>query len=234
MSSSGISDAGACGQKMKSSVDSEEGGSKYDIQGEVHCVEPLPSTVRALENSSQVLGLAGEGLVIAQAAISSSDGFAFFPNPEPGSEGGSLVSCEVSKNSCVEVPMYSLETYVETHVQNQGPINVLSIDVEGFDFDVMFGAGSVLDRTEYLEFEYYRQGNWGNYHLTDAIRLLDGKGFTCYWAGIEKLWQITNCYIDHLYSWHGWSNVACVHRSQVELADIMETNFNETVGSTTL
>ena len=81
--------------------------------------------------------------------------------------------------------MYSLETYVKNHVKDQGPINILSIDAEGYDFDVMFGAGSVLDRTEYLEFEYHREGNWGHYHLPTAIRLLDGKGFTCYWAGIE-------------------------------------------------
>jgi FkbM family methyltransferase len=229
MSSSGVADAGACGQATKVS-DSEEGSSKYFIQGEVHCVEPLPSTVRALKNSSQVLGYEEEGLVITQAAISSSDGIAFFPNPPPGNELGNLAACEVSKVGCSEVPMYSLETYVETYVQNQqGPINVLSIDVEGFDFDVLFGAGSVLDRTEYLEFEYHIFGTWKNYHITDAVRLLDGKGFTCYWAGREKLWRITNCYINDLYSWHNWSNMACVHRSQVELADIMENIFTETV-----
>ena len=125
--------------------------------------------------------------------------------------------------------MYSLETYVEIYVKYQGPINILSIDVEGFDFDVIFGAGSVLDRTEYLEFEYHIKGNWGNYHITDAVRLLDGKGFTCYWAGKKKLWRITNCYINGLYDWHGWSNVACVHRSQAELADDMEKVFNETL-----
>jgi FkbM family methyltransferase len=170
MSSSGISDGGVCGQKFKPGLDSEEGGeSKFVLQGEIHCVEPLPSTVRALENSSQVLGLEDEGLVITQAAISSSDGFAFFPNPEPGNERGSLAWCEDSKDECTEVPVYSLDTYVETYVQNQGPINVLSIDVEGYDFDVMFGAGSVLDRTEYLEFEYHFYVTWANYHLTDAV-----------------------------------------------------------------
>ena len=55
------------------------------------------------------------------------------------------------------------------------PINVLSIDVEGFDFDVLFGAGNVLDRTEYIEFEYYMDGNWINFHVMDAVGLLNGK-----------------------------------------------------------
>ena len=64
------------------------------------------------------------------------------------------------------------------------------------------------------------------------MRLLDGKGFTCYWAGIKKLWRITDCYLDW-YDWHGWSNVACVHRSQIELVGIMEGLFNRTLGVTT-
>ena len=48
----------------------------------------------------------------------------------------------------------SLESYVAKHVKSLGPIDVLQIDVEGWDFDVLFGAGSVLDRTKYIEFEY--------------------------------------------------------------------------------
>jgi hypothetical protein len=37
-------------------------------------------------------------------------------------------------------------------------INVLAIDAEGWDFDALFGASSVLDRTYYLEFEYHMIG----------------------------------------------------------------------------
>ena len=38
------------------------------------------------------------------------------------------------------------------------PINILSVDAEGFDADVLLGAGAdVLQRVEYFEFEY----NWG-------------------------------------------------------------------------
>ena len=59
-----------------------------------------------------------------------------------------------------------------------GPVNILQIDVEGFDFDVLFGASSVLDRTLFLEFEYHSAGNWNGLHLQDAIKLLNGKGET--------------------------------------------------------
>ena len=37
---------------------------------------------------------------------------------------------------------------------------MLSIDTEGRDFDVLFGASSTLDRTYYLEFEYHIDGDY--------------------------------------------------------------------------
>ena len=50
------------------------------------------------------------------------------------------------------------------NVKSTGPINILSVDVEGFDFDVLFGAGSVLDRTQCLEFECHKVRHWGKLH----------------------------------------------------------------------
>ena len=229
----GLKGAGACGQMNTSEEEFKLENEGNIYPGEIHCVEPLPSTARALKNSSQMMDLEKEGFVVTQATISSSNGFIRFPDLPPGNERGGLDTCEDQTTECSDVHMYTLDRYVEINVKNQGPINMLLIDVEGFDFDVIFGAGSVLDRTEYLEFEYHQKGTWKNYHITDAVRLLDGKGFTCYWAGVKKLWRITNCYIDDLYAWHGWSNVACVHRSQVELADIMENIFYETIGNVT-
>ena len=57
--------------------------------------------------------------------------------------------------------MVSLQTYVDKFLKSKGPINILFIDVEGFDFDVLFGAGTVLDRTQYLGFEFHAIGAWG-------------------------------------------------------------------------
>ena len=121
--------------------------------------------------------------------------------------------------------MISLQTYVDKFIKSKGPINILSIDVEGFDFDVLFGAGTVLDRTQYLEFEFHAIGAWVKYHLTDIVGLLDGKGFTCYWAGNDRLWRITGCLHEIYATAHGWSNVACVHRSYTKLAKNMESKF---------
>jgi len=73
-----------------------------------------------------------------------------------GTETCGLQGCfKGVKHTYVEVEMYSLDSYFEKFVKSKGPINVLAIDTEGWDFDVLFGASSVLDRTYYLEFEYH-------------------------------------------------------------------------------
>lgn len=230
----GLDKKGSCRQGSKSDefqypFSSQNSALSPIRRGETHCIEPMPSTFQVINGVAQKLRLDKEGLVMTQAAISSTDGTIDFPNANAGVENLGIHTCKEKKRFCESVPMYSLETYVDTFVHGQGPINILSIDVEGFDFDVLFGAGSVLDRTEYLEFEFHEVGNWGGYHLTDSIRLLDTKGFTCYWAGVDKLWRITGCQHPLYEKWHGWSNVACVHRSTVGLAKIMEQLFLKSI-----
>eukprot|EP00978_Attheya_sp_CCMP212_P011920 scaffold29623_cov46-Attheya_sp.AAC.2 len=130
---------------------------------------------------------------------------------------------------CESVDVFSLKTYVENFVQStSSPINILSIDVEGFDFDVIFGASSkILDRVEYLEFEYNWMGSWGKQHLFDAVKLLDDHDFTCYWAGVDRLWRLTDCWLSY-YDMRTWSNVACVHHSVVpSLASRWRLYFNK-------
>lgn len=54
-------------------------------------------------------------------------------------------------------------------------------------------------------------------------------GFSCYWLSGADLWRITECYFDVYNTWHYWSNVACVHRSYLNLAERMEIRFNKTL-----
>ena len=124
--------------------------------GEMHCVEPMDANVQVVNDASVKLGLDVEHFVVTHAAISSRDGVATFPFNQVGEETLSI-GCgkEAGEHWCRDVTMYSLDSYVEKFVKSKGPINVLNIDVEGWDFDVLFGASSTLDRTYYLEFEYH-------------------------------------------------------------------------------
>lgn len=203
--------------------------------GIMHCIEPVPSTYLRMKLASEALGLDQKGLVIKHAAIGSTQGTVKFSSTATaGIETLGIHSCDHQSNDCEDVPLYSLDNYASMYIKDTEPIHVLQIDTEGWDFDVLFGAGNVLDRTHYLEFEYHRVGKWGNMHLPDAVRLLDSKGFTCYWSGILKLYRITECYFEVYNHWHDWSNVACVHRSQTNLLEIMESIFMDTLNETSV
>jgi len=191
-----------------------------------HSIEPIPNTFARLANASSVLGYEEKGFVLVQAAISSRDGEIKFSG---GLGQENLGIHHQTRSGGKKVPMYSADSYFDKFVKSKGPVNILQIDVEGWDFDVLFGASSVLDRTQYLEFEYHATGPWGGYHLPDTVHLLDHKGFTCYWSGNSKLWRITGCYFDIYNTYHDWSNVACVHRTYEKLAERMESLFLATI-----
>ena len=226
--------SGACGQANDKNVEIQN---THVIDGEVHCIEPLPFNYKKLVEASDKLGWNDESIVISKAAISSSNGMVKFPDytgtsPDTGQarpEGNGIETCHTDPTAvCVDVPQYSLQSYVNKFVKSStGPINFLSIDVEGYDFDVLFGAGNVLDRTEYLEFEFHEVGDWANYHIMDAVNLLNQKGFTCYWLGTDLLWRLTGCHHKYYDTYHRWSNVGCVHRSQKKLAEVMEIFFRD-------
>ena len=191
-----------------------------------------------------------------------------------GIENVGLSNCErmnkwEKKKYCSEVTVVTLKDYVEQYVdvdsngnetttptKTKRTIHHLSIDVEGYDADVLLGAGvDLLKRVEYLEFEYNWMGSWGKQHIYDVISQLDGTStrsynsstgtdtdtnendndnsnglsFTCYWAGQRRLWRITGCWMRY-YDVHTWANVACVNRRLVpKLASRMEAVFRTTL-----
>jgi FkbM family methyltransferase len=126
-------------------------------EGEMHCIEPMLNNFQALKDTTTKLGLQDENFIVAQAAISAIDGMTNFANWGDGAET-IAIGCDPKDVGCKDVKMYSLDSYVENFVRSKGPINVLNVDVEGWDFDVLFGASSTLDRTYYLEFEYHANG----------------------------------------------------------------------------
>lgn len=162
---------------------------------------------------------------------------------------------EPPPKNCEAVDMYTVDTYVNKVVQpkvmmesvvatseyrslqetqlvgfDSSPflIDFLSVDVEGFDWDVLGlgGADTTLSRVKYLEFEYHNMGTWPKYNLSDVTtQLWDKHNFVCYYSGDGLLWRLTNCFQDY-YNAHGWSNVACVNpRLDPMLAERMEAMF---------
>ena len=199
--------AGVCLQAVTPMFEIPEGTQAVDAK--VHCIEPLPVTARQLSRSAAELGWAPDGLMVTHAAVARENGMALFPDGgQIGKENNGIANgC---KGNCKNVTVYSLDTYVEKFVSPDVPINILSIDVEGFDSDVILGGNRTLRRVEYMEFEYNWMGSWKNMPLSTLITHLDEMGFTCYWPGYDRtIWRITGCFLKH-YDLHSWSNVVSV------------------------
>ena len=230
--------------KLSNSVCKQDKTKQYEIQHEhdsrysetafLHCVEAMPGTAMALKEAAHELSWDDKGFVVTHAAMSKNDGFVPFPSSNGvGIENQGIGNCVKNPSSCVNVTMYSLDTFVSKFVPESMPINYLSVDVEGFDMDVLLGGlKTALPRTQYLEFEYNWVGSWGHQHLNDLVTLLDQRGFTCYWPGFDNnIWRITGCWLD-FYDTHVWSNVACVNRNMDEvksMAEDMELLFHNTI-----
>ena len=229
----------------------EVGRSNKRRRGEMHCFEPMPQTYQKLKESAESLGYDKKGYKVVHAAVSKESGKLLFStgNHKAGVENVGLDACKrlsgpEQKQHCTEVDVLTLQEYVASHIDVDGQtrtIHHLSIDVEGYDGDVILGTGrDILKRVEYLEFEYNWMGSWANQHLHDFITMLDGKdnnvgesteelSFTCYWGGMGRLWRITNCWMRY-YDIHTWSNVVCVNRKLVpRLATKMEAIFQKTI-----
>jgi FkbM family methyltransferase len=212
---------------------------KLPINAVVHCIEASPITARRLNQTVEELGWQSS-LLVVNAAMGASDGEARFPDQQVNSVGVETISmadCTITgrKRFCKTIQQYKLDTYTSQFVlPTSQNIDFLSIDVEGFDWDVLLGATRTLERVNYLEFEYNWKGSWANQTLSTAIHHLKERGFVCYWAGSSgNLWRITGCWMDY-YDIRFWSNVACVNtrREAVQsMANHMEELFLETLAA---
>mmetsp|Transcript_8354 Transcript_8354/g.12180 ORF Transcript_8354/g.12180 Transcript_8354/m.12180 type:complete len:407 (+) Transcript_8354:137-1357(+) len=182
------------------------------VTAQVHCIEPLPITTEVLQKATSLTNYASKGLQIHGTAISSENGTVYFPKPthqredlrdfekvEVGTENKGIGSCaqmeeQEKQKHCVPVSVTTLDSFSEKQLPEDSIINYILTDVEGYDFDVLLGAQNTLRRTEYLEFEFNWKERWAlpDRSLTKTIEFLDNLDFTCYWAGINKLWRITN------------------------------------------
>jgi hypothetical protein len=174
---------------------------------------------------------------VIEAAMGPRTETVYFPNAEAGLETNTLSGCsEANKQHCKEVQAYALDDFSRKHVtkldDGQLPIiDILSIDIEGYDGDAILGGlDYTLPRVAYLEFEYNWKGSYAHQSLGQILNALEPLKFTCYWPGKDKLWRVSGCRQDFYESTRHWSNVACVNWSLApELAIYMENLFLKTI-----
>ena len=237
-------EAGRCGQEHEAQFMIANLSEKMNRDNEaiVHCIEAMPITAFELNKSAHELRWQ-DHLVVHNAAVADQDGSVLFPNGKIGVENMGIGNCKKNSRACKQVPMYRLDSFAQKFLHSDqhelAPIDFISIDVEGYDYDVILGATNTLQRTKYLEFEYNWKGHWQQYNLSVVIEnLYNAFGFICYWAGSHgNIWRITSpsknssssCFLDH-YNLKFWSNVACVNPLLAPaMARRMEVLFQETL-----
>jgi hypothetical protein len=130
----------------------------------------------------------------------------------------------------------NLDAWVRERLSSSDdPIHHLSINVEGWDFEILMGASNMLNRVRYVDFEVQWKSEWNKGSLSILIRKLKTRGFVCYFSGSNgNLWRITDCWMNHYGEKH-WGRIACVnvHHPDVRgILDRMETGFIETLTRT--
>lgn len=175
-------------------------------KGKVYCVESDTKTADAIQKTNQLVSYNWKGLHVVYNPLLSSD-------------------------------RYSLDNFVEKQriLSNNDDtvIHVLQIE-NGYEFEVMAWGTQTLKRTEYLIYKYDWKGSWSLYgrSVKSTVGRLDTIGFTCYWAGRNKLWRITSC-LYSTYDERGkyWSHIACANRFLApSLVEDMEAVFERTIG----
>lgn len=139
------------------------------------CVEPLPANHRLLNSSASHMHLDELGLQVVHGAFTNREtvhalrGQFYLPSKAQlaGSEGFGIGvtprqrRTKGSKKQPAEqleyVPLFVLDDFAAVHALRH--IDILSIDTEGSDPHVLYGAKQVLqDRVSYVEFEYHKIG----------------------------------------------------------------------------
>jgi len=117
------------------------------------------------------------------------------------------------------------------------PIHYMNLEgTNGLDVNILRGLSpDLLKKVRYLNFEMNKVGSWARANFSSLIDYLKEAGLVCYWSGKREtdngLWRITDCFLDYYQAVH-WARISCVNRLHDDvgqLADRMETKFEETL-----
>lgn len=202
---------------------------------ELYCIEAMPSTAATLTKAVESLGWQDQ-LKVVHAAMGSQDGSIRFPTKtnQIGVESLGIGHCNLPRfaRKCTQVPQYKLDTFTQSlHDKDKNKeklllhdeqeqdhddfiIDILSIDTEGYDWEILKNSTHAIAHTRYLEFEYHYFEPWLYTNLSTAVQHLhDSFGMVCYFAGVGQLFRLNgdDCFQYEYMNNHEWSNVACVN-----------------------
>lgn len=156
--------------------------------GRVYAFEPSPDVLVKLQHHLEINH--ADNVVLTRKAVADSNGTArFYPANENSNQGvGSLLPAEeyrgqIRTNDSIEVDVITLDGFCDEHGIDH--IDLLKIDVEGYDLDVLKGAEKVLARSPDIvilaEVEPMNLVQRGLTH-GDFVQYMAERGFNAYFA----------------------------------------------------
>jgi len=154
-------------------------------EGAVYAFEPSPDVLGRLQNNLEGNHVRHTELVCK--AVAASNGVAnFYPSNQSSNQGvGSLLPDrgDMRVSEAIEVEVITLDAFCDE--KGIEKIDVLKIDVEGFDLDVLQGANKVLVRSPSIvvlaEVEPINLAQRG-LTATDFLQFMTKRGFNAYYA----------------------------------------------------
>lgn len=159
--------------------------------GHVYAFEPSPDVLVKLQHHLEVNH--ADNVLLTRKAVAECNGTAsFYPANENSNQGvGSLLPAEeyrgkIRTEESIEVEVVTLDNFCEEHGIDH--IDLLKIDVEGYDLDVLKGAEKILDRSPGIvvlaEVEPMNLVQRGLTHA-DFVQYMTERGFKAYYANIK-------------------------------------------------
>ena len=154
----------------------------------VYAFEPAPAARALLEGR-----FAGHPSVVVKAvALSDVVGRARFYIGEPTAGTNSLSA--ISGQTTIDVDVLTLDEYLED--EGIPSVGLVKVDTEGFDMNVLRGAGKTLaaGRIEVIQFEYNWRWIVARNSLRDVFQLIEGKPY--------RLGKLVGRSIEFFDRWH--------------------------------
>jgi FkbM family methyltransferase len=142
--------------------------------GQVYAIEPHPRTFSHLQKTVAVNHC--DNVICLNVAAGATAGVVQFTD-EKRKDDNNRVSLQATQG--IEVPCVTLNSLVQEH--RIARIDLLKIDVEGFEMRVLEGAADILDRVGciYIEVLDHNLRKFGS-SASELIRFLTQRGFACY------------------------------------------------------
>jgi len=152
---------------------------KIGREGHIHAFEPVPNTYRHLLRHLTLNPAFASSISAHNIGLSAQRQELTFLELDIGNNGMNRVASELAEElehirNRIIIPSFSLDEWIEEH-----PVNLIKIDVEGYEYQVLLGAKNTIERYRpslFIELDDRNLARYGD-DYRDLLRFLLDLGY---------------------------------------------------------